>query len=295
MTIRHMRIFASLYENNGNMTKTAEALFMTQPAISAALSEMESYYGCKLFDRVSRKLYINSAGTKYYGYVRRILNMINDMEIGMEDLKGHQSLRIGCCDTMDACGLPKYISGFMEIHPGIKIRSWVDTGDGLIDKILNNELDLAIIDKECVNKKIVSVDFMAADMTFAAAPKLGYQEGQTISVSELVKQPLLFREKGSGARSVVDEALRRHGHQVEPAWESVGNVFVLNAGIRGMGLCCLPKNIMEPYHRSGKLVYLHVEGLNLKLYYKIIRHVDKDSTKVIQDFIKMCQDFQESL
>ncbi|MGN1410711.1 MAG: LysR family transcriptional regulator, partial [Eubacteriales bacterium] len=62
MTIRHMRIFVAVCESNCSITKAAEKLNMTQPAVSLAVSELENYYGVKLFDRISRRLYLSEAG-----------------------------------------------------------------------------------------------------------------------------------------------------------------------------------------------------------------------------------------
>lgn len=294
MTVRHMKIFVCLYENKGNVTKTADMLYMAQPAVSVALSELEEHYKIKLFDRISRRLYINDAGTRMYGYARRILNMFNDMETGMKNMTDEQILRIGCCDSMDACGLPKYISAFTDIHPGITIHSCVDTGESLIEKILNGELDLAIVDKACPNRNIVNDEFIAADMVFGVAPSRGYTEGQHISISELVKQPLLLRERGSGARIVFDAAMSNFGYQPRPTFESVGNTFTVNAVIQGLGICCLPKNIMDRYHKRGKILYLNVDGLDIKMSYKIIYNSDRELTERAKDFIEMCRDFNNN-
>lgn len=84
VTLRHLSIFVALYENDGNMTKTADACFLAQPAISLALSELEDYYDVKLFDRISRRLHKNESGTLLYGYAKRILNMMEDMDNGMK-------------------------------------------------------------------------------------------------------------------------------------------------------------------------------------------------------------------
>ena len=293
MTVRHMRIFVCLYENNGNVTRTADELYMTQPAVSVALSELEKFYEVKLFDRISRKLHPNEAGTRFYEYAKKILNMFDDMENGMKNAQESRTLRVGCCDSMDACGLPKYISRFAEIHPGVSVHSCVDTSDGLFEKILNNELDLAIVDKSTPDRKIVSEDLAVAELVIAAKSELGYSDGQSITIEELVRTPLLLRERGSGARIAFENAVSARGYKVTPVVESVGTMYVLNAVIQGMGFAILPKNILDGYHRQGKVIYLEVPGFHVTLSYKIVYHSDRELTSVARDFITMCQTFNK--
>lgn len=292
MTIRHLNIFVALYENDGNMTKTASVLYMAQPAISLALSELEDEYEVKLFDRISRRLYVNDAGRKFYGYAKRIINMFDDLEKGMKDQSQTSKLRVGCCDSMDACSLPKYISNFNEIHPGVRVYSTVDVGDALIGKVLGNEVDIAIVDRMVVNRKVICEDFVASKMALGVSPKLGLEDGQVLTLEEFVKYPVLLREKGSGARLTFDAAMANRGHTIEPVCEGVGTTFVLSAALQGLGIVALPKRMMDSYHKRGKLNYIEVEGISLEMVYKIIYHSDRKLTEAAQDFIKMCKELE---
>ena len=84
MTIRHMLIFRSVCENGYNSTKAAEALHMTQPAVSLAIKELEQYYGVHLFDRIGRRLQITDAGQHFLQYAIHISDLFSDMEISAE-------------------------------------------------------------------------------------------------------------------------------------------------------------------------------------------------------------------
>lgn len=292
ITLRHLKIFVSLYDNKGNMTKTAELCFIAQPAISLALSELEDNFHVRLFDRVSRRLYVNEAGTRLYGYAKRILNMFEDMENGMKNLEMYSTLRVGCCDSMDACGLPKYISGFTEIHPGVTIRSSVDTSDSLTEKILMNQLDVAIIDKQPVSRQLIAQEFVASKLALGIAPSFGYTDGQEISMEEFVKLPLLLREKGSGTRQCFDQALASRGYQVEPLYESVGTGYAANAALQGLGVAVLPERMMLGYRRKKRLVFIKIKDVELEIIYWIIYQSEKELSQYSKDFIKMCRELE---
>ena len=79
MTIRHLKIFLSVYENQCNTTRAAEDLHMTQPAVSLAIRELEQYYGVILFDRIGRRLKITQAGQRFWEYASPILSLFDDM------------------------------------------------------------------------------------------------------------------------------------------------------------------------------------------------------------------------
>ena len=84
MTLRHLHIFVTVVQNDNNLTKSAKALYTSQPAVSLAIHEMEGYYGVKLFDRLGKRLYLTEAGRQCLVYARRILSLSDDMEESMK-------------------------------------------------------------------------------------------------------------------------------------------------------------------------------------------------------------------
>ena len=86
MTLRHLRIFVAVCET-GSMTAAASQLFIAQPSISLAVSEMEEYYGVKLFDRISRKLYLTENGRRALQYARHIIDLLDEMELWVKDVE----------------------------------------------------------------------------------------------------------------------------------------------------------------------------------------------------------------
>lgn len=94
MTFRHLKIFVTVCET-GSMTAAASQLFIAQPSISLAISEMEDYYGVKLFDRISRKLYLTENGRRALQYARHIIDLLDEMEQGVRDVDAMGRLKVG--------------------------------------------------------------------------------------------------------------------------------------------------------------------------------------------------------
>ena len=131
MTIRHIKIFLAICEAGCNTTKAAEALHMSQPAVSLALREMEQYYGVALFDRMGRRLRITDAGARFRDYALHIARLFDDMEKGMKDWDAFGLIRVGASVTIGAQFLPSYVKAFYDRYPGTEVHALVAPSDQL--------------------------------------------------------------------------------------------------------------------------------------------------------------------
>ena len=284
-----MEVYVALCDNNGNMTRTAEALYMAQPAVSRVLSELESHYGVTFFTRISRKLYITDAGRRFYDYAKQIVDLFNDVEFGIQHQAHDTFLRVGVCESVDACALPQYISAFNVVHPGVTVKSYVDISSSLEEKLEHNELDIAITDALPKNRNLVAQKYTAANVAFGVSPKLGYTSGQVITIEELLSIPLLVRTVGCGARTAFDMALANHGQKADPVLESFSVTVLTNAAQSGLGVVVLTDTMLNYLFRKGKLVRLSVKDLPVFVSYYAVSHKDKKITPFIQDFIDVCE------
>ena len=140
MTLRHIRIFLAVCDNGCNVTRAAESLYMAQPAVSAAIRELEEEYGVRLFDRISRRFYITEAGKRFYQYARRMDSLSGDLEREMHDWGSRGVLRVGCSITVGTRLMPGYVTHFAKIYPEIAVQVLVEQSEGLEKKLLHNEL-----------------------------------------------------------------------------------------------------------------------------------------------------------
>lgn len=111
MTLRHMKIFVSVYQNNG-ITRASEELHLAQPSVSLAIRELEDYYGIRLFDRISRRLYVTEQGKMFYDYALHIVSLFDEMELGIRNWEHMGTLRIGSSITIGNFLLPGLIKKF---------------------------------------------------------------------------------------------------------------------------------------------------------------------------------------
>ena len=292
MTIRHMVIFRSVCENGYNLTKAAEVLHMTPPAVSLAIKELEQYYGVHLFDRIGRRLQITDVGRHFLQYAIHISDLFSDMETGLRDWDSKGIIRIGASITIGSQFLPCYVKAFTEVCPGIDVRVTVEQSESLERKILANKLDCALIEGIAHNPNIISEAYMEDYLSVICAPNKGWSQGQVISIDDFQRRRFLLRERGSGTREVFERVITQAGIHVIPVWESLSTTALVNAVINGLGIAVLPHRMILPALRQGLIHTVKVEGLSFTRNFHIIYHKDKFLTTSTKRFIALCKDCQ---
>lgn len=290
MTLRHMRIFLAVVDSGCNTTRAAEALGMAQPAVSLAIRELETYYGVALFDRIGRRLRITPAGERLREYAARIDTLFEDMEQGMRDWDAFGVLRAGASLTIGSMFLPGYVRDFGAVCPGVQVRALVAPSDELEQKILAGALDIALIEGSVHSGALVSRAYMRDRLTLIASPGSGFAPGQEITREQLAAQRFLLREPGSGTREVFDRAAERAGLSIAPAWEARSTTALINAAAAGLGVAVLPERRVGEAVKSGQVIKIGAQGLDLTRQLYIVYHREKFLTASARRFIALVEE-----
>lgn len=292
MTIRHLKIFLSVCRCNFNTTKAAEELHMTQPAVSLAIRELEQYYGVALFDRIGKRLKITEAGLRFGEYSAHIISLFDDMEKGMKDWDFFGVIRVGTSITIGSQFLPHYVKAYYNRYPGTEIKATVGPLGLLEQKILNNELDFALIEGVSHVPSFVSEEYMEDHLTVICPANGSFYPGQRLSVEEFRQQRFLLREHGSGTRKTFERVIEAAGFSVTPIWEAMSTTALVNAVINGLGIAVLPHRMIVGPIERGLVVPVHVEGLSFKRKFHIIYHKEKYLTSSAKAFLDLCRNYE---
>lgn len=292
MTLRHMMIFRTVCETEYNTTRAAEALHMTQPAVSLAIKELEQYYGLRLFDRIGRRLRITDAGKLFLQYATHISELFNDMETGLRDWGTKGILRVGASITIGSQFLPGYVKAFSNLCPGIDVRAIVEQGERLEKKLLENELDCALTEGIVHDTNIVSEAYMEDHLSIICASDKRWRQGQSISIEEFQKQRFLLREPGSGTREVFDRTIAQAGLSITPIWEAMSTTALVNAVINGLGIAVLPHRMILPALKHGLIVTVKVQELQFRRNFYITYHKNKFLTEAAKTFMELCRNYE---
>lgn len=282
MTLRHMKIFTTVCRCK-SATKAAEELGIAQPAVSLAIKELEQYYGVSLFDRISHRLYITDEGKRLFEYACKIVLLFDEAESDVRDWDSFGVLRIGSSITIGTCLLPNYVARFHSQYPKIKVLVTVDNSAEIEKKILENQLDFAMIEGSVHSDSIIRYPFLKDELILVCGAK-GKTFPDEVSVEQLAKLPFLLREKGSGTRELFDSTLLTKGITITPDWESISTEAIVNAVSCGLGVSVLPIKLVEHDLSQKNLKQIHIRGLTFERYFYLIHHKDKHLSKPILAF-----------
>lgn len=264
ITLRQLEIFVAV-ANREHVTAAANAVHLSQSAVSTALAELADRLGGPLFERVGRRIVCNDRGRKLAedatDLLLRASDLVHHYNHG-EILKG--SLRIGASSTIGTYLLPELIGTFVAAHPEVDINLEIGNTEAIEDQLRSQQLDLAFIEGPSHHPQIAATPWRTDELLVFAASDHKLAKRRQLSVDDLTAERWIMREPGSGTRSVFEDALRSHDVQLHAAL-TFGSSEAVKQGVRtGLGLGCLSELAVRREVASGDFVALKVKGLDLQ-------------------------------
>lgn len=286
MTIRHMKIFIQVYAAE-SITKAAELLHMTQPAVTRAIREMERYYGVCLFERINHRLNRTAAGEEFYAHALHIVEAFDRMEKELRNWDEIGKLRIGATNTLGTFLLPELLPRFQERFPKLDVTSAITNADILQDGLLNNRYDLALVEGAVGMAGLHAEPFATDRLLLVLPPGHELAEKKKILSCDLIKYPLLLREKGSTTRSLLEHYFFLHQMELNPVMESCNPQAIIHAVSKGLGISFLPERWARQSAWEGTVLLREMEGDDFVRENYVVWHENKFLTKTMQEFISM--------
>lgn len=289
MTLRHMRIFQKIYETQ-SVTRAAEALHMTQPAVTRALQELEKYYGLRLFERLNRRLTVTEAGRRMYDYALHLTETFDTMEKSLRDWERQGVLRVGASVSLGCSLLPQLARTFQEEHPGVEARVRIANGELLRRDLLENRLDLALLEGEENGADLMLTPFAAGEMALIVPPGHPLARAGGATLAQAAAHPLLLRETGSATRRFLDQLLMSRGLAVQPVWESASTQALLSAVREGLGITLVPWALARQTVLRGEAERCPVTDAELIRRRYVAWHPSKYVTGTMRAFVNLCME-----
>ena len=294
MTIRHLRIFIAVCRNQG-VTGAARSLHMTQPTVTRAVQELEDYYGISLFERIHRRLYITEAGKRLYDQAIHVVSTMDRMEASMEEWEKKGTIRIGAGTTLGSVVLPRVLTAFVKKYPDIQIYSYVSDRHVVLDRLMHNELDLALIEGAGLEKSLESETIGYDQMALLLAPEHPLLKKKHLKVEDLSGERIVVYGKESASRTFMENLYSLHGMPFEPVMESESILAVIEAVHAGIGLSMLPRNLVGQQISSGYVAAHAPESEKLLRKNYVVWHGSKYLSRTMKDLIGICRETGEAL
>lgn len=283
MTLKHMRIYLMVYRL-GNITKAAEALSMTQPAVSRAIKEMENYYGVKFFERLNQKLYQTEVGKKFYAYALHIIDSFEQMENDIRHWDDAGVIKVGTSITVGNVLLPRVLIRFRQQYPEVQVKVMISNGENLKKALLDNEIDFALVEGNVYDENLKKEEVSSDRLTLILPPGDPRERKESLYLEELQNDSFILREKGSMGRTLVDSVFETHGMSVEASIESASTQAIIRLVHEGLGISFLPQQLVRDAVKHGIVCAKEVKDELFVTPYYLLWHKQKfftHSTKLL--------------
>ena len=271
MTIRHLKTFCAVCRLGG-ITRAAEELCVAQPSVSQTVSELERYYGVKLFDRMGRKLLLTPEGERLRVKAEEAIAAFSEFEEAARDTMERRSVRIGTSVTVGQMLLPRLVRALKEEMGNVECRAVVESAAAVEKLVEEGALDFAAVEGS-VSRGLIAEEFASDRLAAVCAAAMDIRG--PILPARLVEHPLLLRRKGSASRDLLEERLSALGLKPQPWLESSSNSALLAAAREGLGIAVLPEAIVASDLAAGRLREVTVEGLDLSRRWFAVRRQDR--------------------
>ena len=248
----------------GSLTKAAEALYISQPAVSQSIKQLENQLGVSLFNRTHRGMELSATGGKLiFLEVERALGLFREAENRIAETKNSATgtIRIGASDTIFEYFLADKIVEFHDHFPTVKIELLADFTPTTIEKLKADECDVAFVNLPIAEEADLSLfgNCMRLNDVFIVGEKFKSLSEGTVSLAKLRKYPLIFMDKNTIARQSLDNYLNAHGVDLQPAIE-VGSWDLMKRLVeKGMGIGVIPREYIVNPLAEGALFELKTD------------------------------------
>ncbi len=275
--------------SNGNITKAAEELNISQPAISKSIKNLENQLGGQLFIRTKRGVVLTSEGKDFYSYISKAIEYIGNAESRFSELINLEVgiIRIGISSTLTKTFLIPYVKEFHEKYPKIDIKIVTNVSSDLFLKLRNGLLDMVIAnfsDDEIYNDMNIIKCFLLHDC-FVYNKKL---YNKKVSINDIINEPLVLLPKGSKTREFIDSWAKKYGVILKPNIELAGYSLVIEFAKIGFGIGCVPLEFVKKEIENKELFKIDLKESIPNRYIGIViskSHMPSFSTKKFIDII----------
>jgi LysR family transcriptional regulator, low CO2-responsive transcriptional regulator len=291
VTLRQLRTFKTVADL-ASFSLAANRLKLSQPSVSYQVKELEETLGLPLLDRLGKRVQLTEAGTLLYGYARRMLDVLDEATIAIEEMRGIKrgNLRVGASTTVGIYLLPAALGAFKKLHPGLVISLEIGTRARVQEQVLLNELDLAVVGPAAKDPELAIIPFLSDELVVIAPAGHPLSARRGLTLKDLADQPFVMREAASGSRWSLEKAARRAGVKLMVAMELGSNGAIKHAVESGLGLAVLSRYACALEVSNGRLVELDARGFPIRRDWHIVHLKRRKLPSSVMAFIEFLKD-----
>jgi DNA-binding transcriptional LysR family regulator len=275
-----------------SVTKAAEILCVTQPAVTMQIKALEGALEVRLFRKYGKQLEMTEAGQMVFGYVEKMFDIVDQMEYA---LKGYVelsrgSLTIGTTRSFARHLMPGLLSRFQQSYPRVKVMLKEGSSQEIADGLVEFKYDLGIIGRLPNLNRLKVFPYTKEEFCLVTSPQHKFAEKKEVSYEELKNEPIIIREKGSGSRHAILSLLRSKGVEPSVLVEAGSVEFIKEYVIKGRGISFLYKPEIQMEAKMGLLKPVEVEKGPILVQTDIILPRDAEPSPPAKAFLQLTKD-----
>lgn len=283
-TLNQLEIFLKITQTQ-SVTRAAEAMHLTQPAVSIQLKNFQDQFEIPLAEVVGRKIYITDFGKEIARAAENILNEVYAINYKTLAYKGQLTGRL----TLSVVSTGKYVmpyflSGFLKNYPGIELNMDVTNKSRVIESLQKNEVDFSLVSIIPEQLSLNKIDLFENKLYLVGNREANIEKIK--GVKQLFENiPLIFRESGSGTRQVMERFIEKQQLVIRKKIELTSNEAVKQSVLAGLGISIMPLIGIKKELKSGDMKIIPVKGLPIQTVWQLIWLKGKNLSPVASSYL----------
>lgn len=282
----HVFVEAALAQN---FSVAARRLYLSQPAVSLHIGNLEKQLGLELFHRNGRTIQLSDAGRVLLPLAQEALRQSKRIEETMSSLHGVMigDLSLACSTTVGKYIVPKVVAGFRRCYPEVRVTMSVTSRRTAVEALLNGRTELAVVSARLTHVDLAYEQFTQDEIVLIVAANHPWADGRTVRPEELLMEPFVGRESTAGAYEVLATGLARHQLDINQLQTvlTLANAEAIETSVEaGIGVAFVSRVAAARGLALGRVVEVPVAGLDLKRDIYLVRHQRRAATPLQQAF-----------
>ena len=282
-----LKVFCIVAETK-SFSRASEIIRLTQPAVSLQIQAIEDTYGTKLFNRSGCIITLTKSGEMLYRYAKEINSLYSDAEKEIGKFTGLTKgvISVGASSTIGNYVLPAVVAEFKRKHPKVGVHIHIANSKSIIEYLNAANVDVGLIEGEVKKQKLVAEKLMSDEMVLIMPPSHQWANKAHVSVMALAKEPLIFREEGSGTRQMIEKYFTKHGiSQFKIALIMGSTESIKGAVEEGLGVSIVSMWAAKKEKRYGTLRTAMFKEERFIRDFSLLRRKSEESSHTVERFI----------
>lgn len=284
-----LKVFSIVAETK-SFSRASEIIRLTQPAVSLQIQALEEMYGTKLFNRSGCIITLTKSGKMLYKYAKEINSLYSAAEKEIGEFTGLTKgvISIGASSTLGNYVLPAVVAEFKKKFPKVGIHLHVGNTKNVVEYLNAGNVDVGLVEGEVNKQKLVIEKLFTDELVLIMPPYHNLAKRSSVSVMTLAKEPLIFREEGSGTRQMIEKYFQKHG--ISPQHIKISLIMGSTGAIKGaveegLGVSIVSKWAAKKEKQYGTIKTAAFKEDKLLRDFCLLRRKSKETSHTVEGFI----------